>query len=358
MNSQDLRAVLADRAHAIDSTRPHRVEEVHHKVVAERRRRVGAVAIAGLVCAGLATTMLTARENAATPPVDRPQNVPTIGPDRPEQVVTPNIEPGDIEREQLVGAQTNTDPDYAGDAEVAVALDVRTEGYTWDTFCSGAPGTWYVLTVSPAAVFSDVGRCDDAPVGEFPPPPSGETVAMDFSNARSSAPEERVVRMFLTNQDPREYRRCFNYSPPDGCDDVEPPHATATDASFGVAVYENAPPVVMTMLGYDIFALADVDGTEFLLSQGVTAASQSSVLTFPLAPSPHERILQALVGVEGTVELRVDGQAGRNQRYGLLNSRTPSARIAPGRAHDITIELVEGDPDHVDLGFVVFEARD
>lgn len=354
------------------------------------RAAVGAVALtaAVTVAAGIAATQLPAHDGSV-PPVDQPSSTPssstsisptTVADVREKQVVvTWDQPPSPPSVSTLLGRRTSDDPEYAGNGEVSVEAPVygymRSDDFGWERYCYGAPGTWWVFTVEPRASYFDFGRCDgsgqasSAPApGTFDGPLVGEP--RDMSGGITTV----KTRMFLTNDDPTAYYDCVAYSPPEGCTNVEPPHALGTGARFGVAVYGREPIApATTIFGSEVYPAAKVSGTAYSFTTAVAAPSGSTLLTYRLPPSTHERIVQAMAGQAEPCrhtdsqrtpsclpvpQLRVDGHRVGNQGDFLVTTLAAQAHLAPGGAREITLEIPATDTDELDLGFVVFEARD
>lgn len=77
--TDDLRALLNDRAEAVDTDRPQRAAELRGRIRTTRRRRVaGGVAAAGLVAAVVVAAVSVSRtQDDSRPAVDQPTSTPT-----------------------------------------------------------------------------------------------------------------------------------------------------------------------------------------------------------------------------------------------------------------------------------------
>jgi hypothetical protein len=381
---------------AVDRTPAPTFELAAIRRGARRRSAMRAVALTAVVAtaAGLAATQLKG-DDRSVPPVDRPSSTPSTSPTAPtsasaspteipavrdeQVVVTWDRPPSRPSVPTLLGRSTSDDADYAGDGEVSVRGPVHAymqeDGFGWERYCSGAPGTWWVFTVEPQLSFLDVGRCDGS--GQPTSAPPSDSLDGPMVGEPGDLPgrtTEVEVRMFLTDQDPTEYYDCMAYSPPQGCADVEPPHAVGTGARFGLAMYGREPAVpATTIFGSEVYPAARVLDTTYSFTTAVAAATGSRLLTYRLPGSTHRRIVQAMAGQEEPCrhtdghrspdclpvpELRIDGQPVDNSHDFLFTTLAARAQLPPGGAHEITLEIPAADTDVLDLGFVVFEARD
>jgi hypothetical protein len=360
-----------------------------------RRRtavRAAAVTAAVVVVAGLAGTRLTGNDDAL-PPVDHPTPTPSPSPP-PSASADPNVIP-EVRDElavvtwdqppsppsvpKLLGRQTSDDPDYAGDGEVSVTAPVhaymQADAFGWERYCSGAPGTWWVFTVEPQTSFLDVGRCDGSGQPSSAPAPDSLDGPMVGNPGDLPGRTTKVkVRMFLTNQDPTAYRDCIAGLGSKGCSHIEPPHAGGTGARFGVAMYGRTPAVpATTIFGSEVYPAARVLKTTYSFTTAVAAPSESRLLTYRLPPSTHERIVQAMAGDPEPCrhttghrsrdclpapQLRIDGEPMENQHDFLFTTLAAQVHLKPGGTHKVKLEIPAKDSDELDLGFVVFEARD
>jgi hypothetical protein len=178
---------------------------------------------------------------------------------------------------------------------------------------------------------------------------------VQYSDSRPENLENREARIFVTDRNPREYKQCYTYSPPEGCADVEPQQASHPDLSFGVAMYESDPPVLVRMLGFDISGLTTLYKPDYTLDRTI-AAPTGSTLTYELAASSEKRLVQAMPGpgAGDELELRVDGQ--RMDDGPLLAGRGPGVVLEPGGPHEITVTPGADVSENFNLGLVVFEA--
>lgn len=337
-----------------------------------RRRARGAGLICSVVAVGAiaAVVVIPDQDTRMDPPaVDGPvgdgiqvvtrDGVAVVPNLRYEQVVvTPDIGPSDLKQEGVVGWASTTEDEYADATDLTVAAPVFTEDIRWDIYCTGAPDLHYIFTIDPNASYFETGRCGGAAPETFPPAPRDGGVGVQYSANRRANPETLQARMFVTDHRSLEYQKCYEYSPPEGCDDLEPPQATGADLDFGVAIYESAPPVVVRMLGYDIFAQTTAFNTDYMLDRAVAAPTAASTLTYELTASDKERLVQVLMAPDiDELQLLVDGERVKGTR-GLAGSRGPGVVLPPGRSHQITVAPSAGMSGSVDLGLVVFEAVD
>ena len=283
----------------------------------------------------------------------------TVVPDlRDEQVVlTPDIDPSDLATEKLLRSASTTEDKYAGATDLSVNVPVVNEDFRWEVYCAGAPDLHYIFTIDPDASYFETGRCGGAAPAKFPPAPRDEAFGVQYSDNRKEDLENLEARIFVTDRSPREYKQCYTYSPPGGCADVEPQQASREDLSFGVAMYESDPPVLVRMLGFDISGLTTLYKPDYMLDRAV-AAPTGSTLTYELAASSKERLVQAVPGpgAGDELELRVDGQ--RMDVDPLFPGRGPGVVLEPGGAHEITVVPGADVSEDFNLGLVVFEAVD
>jgi hypothetical protein len=340
---------------------------------ARRHRRTRA---AGVICSAFAVGAVAVavsiqnQDKRTDPPaVDRPhgdrtqvitRGGVTVVPDlRDEQVVvTPDIDPSDLAKEELLGWASTSEDEDAGATDLTVKARTFTEDIRWEVYCAGAPDLHYIFTIDPNATYFETGSCGGTTPATFPSEPRNLGMAMQYSDNSSAAPENLEARIFVTDSSHREYKQCYEYSPPGGCDDVEPQQASRPALSFGVAIYESAPPAAVRLLGFDIFGLTTVSGTDYMLDRAV-AAPTASTLTYELAASSKERIVQTLPGpgADDELELRVDGQHMNTARP-LIGGRGPAIVLEPGGAHEITVVPSAPYSEEFNLGLVVFEAVD
>jgi len=245
-----------------------------------------------------------------------------------------------------------------------VEVQVVNPDLHWEIYCTGASDLHYIFTIDPNASYFETGSCGGPAPATFPPAPSDWVLGMQYSGAWSAEPKNITARIFVTDRNPLEYKQCYEYSPPEGCDDVEPQQASSPDLDFGVAMYESAPPVLVRMLGFDIAGLTTIFNrsdnpryTDYMLDRAV-AAPTGSTLTYELAASSKERLVHAVAGPgagDELVELRVDGQRVDD---GPLLPGGPGLVLEPGGPHEITVAPSPDASDSFNLGLVVFEAVD
>ena len=279
---------------------------------------------------------------------------------------------------RLLGRRTSEDADHPV-GQVAVTGPVRqymgVDAMAWDRHCSGAPDVWWVFTVQPQVSFISTGRCDGSGQGHSAPGVDALDGPMVGIPGDLPGPTTDVeVRMILTDEDPTAYRDCLAFSPAAGCENLEPPHSADAAARFGVALYAREPAApATTIFGSEVYPAARVQDTTYSFTTAVAAATGSRLLTYRLPPSTHARIVQAMAGQPEPCrhtdsrrsptclpvpKLRIDGQLVDNGNDFLFTTLAAKAQLAPGGAHEITLEIPASDTDVLDLGFVVFEARD
>lgn len=341
-----------------------------------RRRRTTRAAAAGVAVAAtvLASAALVGVLDAAEPvpagpppstslspasPSDVPNGSgPVVIPqDRPQPVVveprtTSTITPG----ETLLTASSTGDPAYDGDGSIELSVgDGRRRQLRVEAFCADAPEAWYVMTIEPNATYIDTGRCDEADirVGGF-----------DYNSEYTG----KTLRIFVTGEDPRAFRQCFEYSPPEGCDDLERP-LRGSGATMRLTTYEwQGGPTAVRMFGQPFPARANTSGRTWSLTHAAAAATGGTSLSFDVDSSSHRRIAQVVFldrdrycderdGCTPTVELLIDGQVEDDpSEYGPFSYRGSWEELAAGRDHDIAVRLVGGDPTAFDVGVLIYEA--
>jgi hypothetical protein len=355
-------------------------------------RAAAGAAVVAVVVAGVAGIQLSG-DDKSLPPVELPTSTPsptpspspstdpTVIPDgRDGQVVvTWDEPPSKPSVPTLLGKETSDDPDNAGDGEVAVSGSIRAymvaDAMAWERYCTGAPGTWWVFTVEPQISFFSMGRCDGS--GQPTSAPARESLdgpMVGSPRDLPGRPTKVTLRMILTDQDPTAYYDCVTRLSSEGCTDLEPPHAVDSGARFGISLYGRDPaPVATTIFGSEVYPAARFGSTTYSFTTAVAAPTGSRLLTYRLPASTHQRIVQTMAGqaepcrhTEGdhsdpdclpAPKVRIDGQLIDNSNNFLATTLGARAELAPGGAHDVTLEIPAGDDDRLDLGFVVFEAR-
>jgi hypothetical protein len=385
VSTDPLRNLLAERALDVETDRPERVREVHERVSATRRRRArsaGVLAVAALavvltvVVASLSDGGRAARPAPVIDPTPSPTatattKVPSTSRLRSGvEVVEPEIRPRDVQGEQLVGHLSTTDSP-GRTSELRTVLSVTTYDYRWETFCTGAPDAWFLLSIGDGG--GSYGRCDGARPRPFPPPARPAGLPLRQS---PPVPDDVNVRMLLTSRNPWPFLNQSCTSSPElpVCDAIEASRlADRGPAEFGFAVYEHNPPVVASFLGMGVSALAMTTDGQYLFSHGVAAASGSPELVVDLPASERARIVQAVTDAEAMMRClrRATGTPEFRQCHELkvglwvddrrVNgpghfSRDPSEVLSPGR-HRVRLAVVGGDPGLIDFGVLVFEER-
>ena len=341
------------------------------RIAAKRqRRRRAAMATGGVVVAtalALMAGMTQVGQDRSVPPVDRPERENSTGvitvPDvRAEQVVLEvsarsSFTPG----ERLVASASSEDPEYDDSGQFTFPLSPD-EPARWEATCDGEPRLWFVALVEPGAKFISSERCDGA----------HRLVSLDNPDDLSPS---TVLRMFVTDQDPRESVRCVNYSPPGGCEDIEPRPRASSGARMTSAIYvQDRGPVAVSMFGEEIFARATAFDSAYSLTEVAAAATGGRQLSLQADPSASQRIAQAAVmptehwgtciekaepqeqqGCMPTVQLLIDRQPVEDQIEGPFSGSAGWGPLPAGSEHLITFRVTRGDPRNVDLGVRIYE---
>ncbi|MGZ5405834.1 MAG: hypothetical protein ACXWDL_14365, partial [Nocardioides sp.] len=138
-----------------------------------------------------------------------------------EPKITSDVTPG----EQLLDSTSSGDPAYDGGGSIELSVgDTGLRQLRAQASCADAPDAWYVMLVEPSATYIDTGRCDRAVIKV-----GGTDYHEEFSGT--------TLRMFVTDQNPRAFRQCFEFSPPEGCDHLEHP-LRDSGATMRLATYE------------------------------------------------------------------------------------------------------------------------
>ncbi len=348
-----------------------------------RRRGAIRVAAAGL---GVAATILAGaalvgdRDSGDQAPVGPPSSTasPSQAAENPQVVEIPAtrsqpvvVEPKIISDvtpgASLLDSTSSSDPAYDGDGSIELSVgdtglrQLRVEGS-----CADAPDAWYVMLIEPNAKFIDTGRCDGTVVKV-----GGNDYHEEFSGT--------TLRMFVTDENPRAFRQCFENSPPEGCADLEQP-LRGTGATMRLATYEwHQGPTALRMFDQPFPARAIAWDQTWSLTHAAAAATGAGTLSFSVDASSNERIAQVVYLVtedacsqsdrcfDGymlsepswlpTVELSIDGQVvGDPPHEGPFFTRATWDELATGQAHDIVVRLVGGDATAVDVGVLIYEA--
>lgn len=335
----------------------------------QRRRRAAFTAGGVVVATALALTagLAEVSQDRTVPPVDRSEREDNAGvitvPDvRAEQVVLESsvrssVTPG----ERLVASASTADREYDDSGKITLPLNMD-EPARFEASCNGEPRLWFVALVEPGAKYISSDRCDAAQ----------RFVYLDDPDYLSPL---TVLRMFVTDEDPREFRRCFNYSPPGGCEDTEPRPRGGSSAEMTVAVYiEERGPLAVSMFGEEVHARATAFGSPYSLTGVAAAATGGRQLSFQAEQSPSERIAQATLRPTEhwgrcmekaepqeqqrcmpTVELLIDRRPVEDQIEGPFGGTAGWGPLPPGSEHLITFRITHGDPRNVDLGVLIYE---
>ena len=348
-----------------------------------RRRRAVRVTAAGV---GVAATILAGaalvgdRDSGEPAPAGPPPGtaIPSQAPEaqvvvfpatRSQPVVadptiTSDVTPG----ERLLDSASTDDPAYDGGGSIELSVgDTGVRQLRAEGSCADAPDAWYVMLIEPNATYIDTGRCDRAVV---------RVGGADYNEEYSGS----TLRMFVTDQNPRAFRECFEYSPPEGCDDLENP-LRGTGATMRLATYEwHQGPTAVRMFGQSFPARANAFDQTWSLTRAAAAATGARALSFSVDASSHEGIAQVVYIVrddacrqidqcfEGrafvedpslpTVELSIDGEVVDDPPpEGPFFSRATFDELGAGQAHDISVRLVGGDAAAVDVGVIIYEAN-
>lgn len=390
MKTEDLRALLADRAAEVDPTRPDRVNEVHERIHTARRNRVvgaGAAGVATLVVAvGLLSTVAgnaPRTQEPAQDPSPTPTSIPTpsetleVG---PGQVFVA----GDYGQRDIQGwddGVTHTTKKDPGATLLQKVVATRTLYFGLEGFCRGDQATWWVVTTSYGGM--DYGQCSpDSPLST--PPPVDVSAVDPMSPSKwdygtwsrwDSAKDEKTVGtetywepevdMFVTSDLPVRVRRCIDradiadecYSREVGSSSTVLKVLGETDATFGFTVFQELAPHVANVLGQGFEALAVVDGTSYLFSYAVEAP-KSNKLTFDLPHSDQDRLVGVLGNELIEAELRVDGGPPTARKDSPFFGRPPglaASALLPAGSHSVTAQLGTGNPNAKGLAIVVYE---
>ncbi len=322
---------------------------------ARRRAAIGVAALTTAVVVAWTTVVDDLVEKRSLPPVDVPDGRIVLIPDaRSQQVVvepeiTSVVEPGEF----LDRTVSTDDPEYDGGGSLELVFSDAAHN-RMEATCQGAPDAWYVLLIDPGATYIDTGPCD----GSIPQTPG-----------RSPEISGKAARIFVTEKNPREFRKCFNYSPPEGCAELE--HlAAGSQARMTLSTYEwREGPDAVTMFGRSFPSRASAFNQAWSLTHAAAAPTGGRQVSFTLAASPRERIAN-IVTVQGDpqpcpgatdchpdIELTVDGElVPIRPDDGPFFSRANWALLGPDAPHDVTVRLVGGEPTILELGIVVYAA--
>ena len=353
-----------------------RLRRTHRRRSAARVAAVGA-GVAATILAGAA--LVGDRDGGEPAPAGPPSSTASPSPVPEDQVaeipatrsqpvlVEPGITSDVTPAEKLLDSTSSDDPAYDGDGSIELAVgdtglrQLRVEGS-----CADAPDAWYVMLIEPNATFIDTGRCDRAVI---------KVGGNDYHEEHSGT----TLRMFVTDQNPRAFRQCFEYSPPEGCDDLERP-LRGTGATTRLATYEwHQGPTALRMFDQPFPARANAWDQTWSLTHAAAAATGDDTLSFRLDASSNERIAQVVYLIREdacsqleacfdgrvlgedpslpTVELSIDGDVMDDPPHeGPFFTRATWDELAPGQAHEIEVRLVGGDASVVDVGVIIYEA--
>ncbi len=349
------------------------LDSIRRGARSQARRQVAAVVsgVAAAAIVAVAAAGLGGGTDRSTPPADRPvldppdggvvrvddNGVVRIPQVRDEQVVvTPRVESAVSPGPRVVESASSDDASYDGSGELSVRLEGGTDYSSFVATCTGAPEAFLVVTIEPNEAYLDWGRCD------------GSDVSLAGMGAE---PQDQTLNVFVTEEDPRDARRCWLIGTAEGCDELVPPATTGSGASFGVEVHrEHTGPVAVRMFGEDVYARQQWDGALYSLTTAAAGATGASELSVRVAGSDVERIAWATIGSTQalqrcmeetesdeclpTIQVSLDGQPFEEPDVWPYGMHRGWGSLGPGKDHVLTMRVVEGDPRNVDLGFWVY----
>lgn len=326
-------------------------------------RREAVVVAAGLVSVVAALMTVVGvqggQRDRSVPAVDEPDGEVLTIPRRRDDlvVVSPTVRLTMSPGPRLAESLGSDDETYDDSGKLEARLEAGS-AYSWEAWCDGAPQVFFVVLVEPEADFISTDRCEDATVSAQAEEAAGGTGA--------------TLRVFVTDEDPQAFRRCYEFSPPQGCDEVEPAPAAGSAARFGLTLHRvERSPAGVSMHGVDLPARAAWAGKLYSLATVAAGATGAQGLTYRVEAAEQQRIAQATLGYtpafdrcvatrrfeqcQTVVELRVDGRPVADQAEGPFDGRAGWGRLTPGEAHEITLEVTRGNPRHVDLVVKIYE---
>lgn len=357
---------------------------------------VVAIAVVGALLANGDTTRTelppVAPSETPSPTAIDPVDIPAG-----QQTIATDIAPGDIRGFEVLATVTNTQPEHAGDTsfETTVTAHTDTESIVYDCQAHDVP-TWIAYADGDLVSDSPGGATDGWTYRECS---SDDPLSLEIDGdlidpAFRLGMEQKTVRMFALAPPPADQRDCLLNTPSE-C--VMPQPIAVTDAEFGFRIYEHAPaPLVLELFDdagngapYQFEALSIVGGTAWLVDRAVVAAPRADRLVVDLPAAPTERLVDVYDGhgpaydrclVEHrdefpnfeTTESRVYFALVAKVCYATLRlvvdgtpvtpARDPhrdghfmklGARLAPGVAHQIVVEIVHGDPHNISYAVVL-----
>jgi len=361
--------------------------------VARRRdRRVVALVTTGVasaVAATLVVVMVVAnpgRDGSRIDPAPPPKPAPSVTSVPPNEAASyaPDVSSDDLRRWEEIETVSNTDPDHKGATELRFEVTLQSPfTYRTSVFCSGDRNTWFVYYVGGDGA-SGSGFCDAPLPSTLPPLPTDVTPFGDSS----TTPKTVEVRMFVVGPLLKQHRACLNQKSPPECLSVEPPlePLVSTDVEFGISVYEHWAPAVAEVAGEAVGALTSIDGVDYVLSQVVQGPGDSA-LRLDLNPTGPERLVAVLEQASEAM-VACGTAAGRDRKAEqrchpslelLIGSRRvalergtfgapgdfprvsygrPLYRVPAGTTGRIDLQVTRGQPENVNLAFLVFEAAE
>lgn len=390
---------LAERAEGVDGRAADRLDEVHDKITLARRRRVGAVVasaavVAAVVAGGTAITTMDRSQEPVGPP--SPSPTPSEALEIPEGQTTVEAEfgPDDIGGYQLVASRTNAQPGYRGATDLTlIGNEMPWEGVQ---FCQGDPDTWWVYLVDMGGdggprpgdgAMTDGSRASFGTCSTDDPASPQRPQVENDPTERFDPVQSYNLRMFVTRPLSEAAQSCLGTTNAASClatHGIEP--LAETDAIFGFGDFEEVRTAyvleVFEFARYRAWYLAE-DGVEYLIDRAVIAGADADRLVLRLPASNGRRVvglveretpaaercrddldidtaflddeeLEAFEEHCGTeLRLRVDG--GRPTD----NDASPDGQafVPAGGEHVVTVDLVKGDPRHVQYAVVIWEER-
>ena len=355
-----------------------------------RRSRVATVvALAAAVTVTVASLAVTGGDVRTERPPVAPSPSPTpeerIQVPAGQQTIVPDIRPRDVRGFESLATVTNSQPQHRDDSELSATVTIDGPD-SLATYCRARTDLWFVYDIGDGG--GGYGRCSPGADTTLAP---GDLDEMAWPRGR---PEQRTVRMWIARS-PARFLEC-----PDGSGDcpllADVPPVIGPDAEFGFRIYQHQSSAVLRVFEdardgqpFDLVALSVVGGTAWLLDRAVVAGPDAERLAFELAASDRDRLVDVYTGdgphlercraqhadelpdrvstdtavyaaafdricgvdlrlvVDGsTVGLDKDPHArGHYQELGAL--------LTHGGDHQVTVEVVRGDPRNIQYAVVV-----
>ena len=212
-------SALRSQTELLDPWTPD-LESIRRTARRQTQQRVVA-AVSGLAAAAVAVTMVTLGAGAgdrSASPVDQPdrggvirvddRGVITIPRVRDDQVVvTPTVRSTASPGPRLVESLSSDDPSYDGSGLLSIPLTGGKE-YSFDATCDRAPEAFLVVTLEPNAAYFDSERCN------------GQSISLADLGRE---PQDQVLRVFVTEDDPRSTAGASTSPRPQGVTTSSPP---------------------------------------------------------------------------------------------------------------------------------------